>query len=338
LSDIVRNPAFAAGEVERLRGQQLARISSELNNPNAIAGRTLMPLLFGSTHPYGVPPSGLGDPAVVAKVTREELMSFHSQWLRPDTARIVVVGNTTMAAIVPLLEKSFGTWTAPAALKPLKAFGVATPAPKSRIVLVDRPKSPQSVISAGQILDAKGRDDLVTLQAANEILGGSFLSRINTNLRETKGWSYGVRSQVFEYLESAPFNIRAPVQADRTGDSIKELLSDMKAFLGDRGVTAAELERTVNGNVRELPGSFETSGAVLGGVLNIVNFSRADDYYEKLAGKYTAMTAAEIDAAGRAKLDPSKLLFVIVGDASVVRPQLDQLGLDVEVIAAPVLQ
>jgi len=112
----------------------------------------------------------------------------------------------------------------------------------------------------------------------------------------------------------------------------------MKAFLTDKGVTAAELERTVNGNVRELPGSFETSGAVLGGVLNIVNFARPDDYYEKLAGKYTAMTAAEIDAAGRAKLDPAKLLFVVVGDASVVKPQLEQLGLPVEVIAAPVLK
>jgi zinc protease len=337
LSDIVRNPAFEAGEVERLRGQQLARISAELNNPNAIAGRTLMPLLYGAAHPYGVPPSGLGDPAVVQKVSRAELAAFHSQWLRPDTARIVVVGNTTMAALVPMLEKSFGGWKAPAMPKPTKDFTAATPAPKQRIVLVDRPKSPQSVISAGQILDAKGRDDLVTLQAANEIFGGNFLSRINMNLRETKGWSYGVRSQVLEYLESAPFRITAPVQADRTGDSIKELLSDLKAYLTDKGVTAAELERSVNGNVRELPGSFETSGAVLGGVLNIVNFARPDDYYEKLAGKYTAMTAADIDAAGRSKFDPAKLLFVVVGDASVVRPQLDQLGLDVEVIAAPAL-
>ena len=159
------------------------------------------------------------------------------------------------------------------------------PAAKSRIVLVDRPKSPQSVISAGEILDAKGRDDLVTLQAANEIFGGSFLSRINTNLRETKGWSYGVRSQVFEYLESAPFNIRAPVQADRTGDSIKELLADMKAFLGDKGVTAAELERTVNGNVRELPGSFETSGAVLGGVLEHRQFLAAGRLLRKARGQ-----------------------------------------------------
>ncbi|MDZ4739165.1 MAG: pitrilysin family protein [Alphaproteobacteria bacterium] len=338
LADIVRNPAFEAGEVERLRGQQLARISGEFNNPNAIALRMLVPLLFGAAHPYGVPISGTGDPAVVARVTRAELAAFHSEWLRPDTARIIVVGNTTLASITPLLEKSFGGWKAPAAARPTKSFNVATPAPKSRIVLVDRPKSPQSVISAGEILDAKGRDDLVTLQAANEVLGGSFLSRFNTNLRETKGWSYGVRSQVLEYLESAPFRILAPVQADKTGDSIKELLNDMKAFLTDKGVTAAELERTVNGNVRELPGSFETSGAVLGGVLNIVNFARPDDYYEKLAGKYTAMTAAEIDAAGRAKLDPAKLLFVVVGDASVVKPQLEQLGLPVEVIAAPVLK
>jgi predicted Zn-dependent peptidase len=194
------------------------------------------------------------------------------------------------------------------------------------------------VIAAGQILDAKGRDNLVALQAANEVLGGSFLSRFNMNLRESKGWSYGVRSSIPEYLESAPFSIRAPVQADKTGASIKELLTDMKAFLSDKGVSAAELERTINGNVRGLPGSFETSGAVLGGVQNIVTYGRADDYYEKLAGQYSALTMSSLDDAARSKLDPAKLLFVVVGDASVVKPQLDDLGMSVEVIAAPTLK
>jgi zinc protease len=338
MADVVRNPAFEAGEVERLRGQQLARISSELNNPNAIGSRVMWPLLFGSAHPYGVPPSGTGDPTVVAKVSREELSAFHGQWLRPDNARLVVVGNTTLAEIVPLLERSFGNWKAPVTALPAKKFDVQVPAAKSRIVLVDRPKSPQSVILAGAVLDAKGRDDLVTLQAANEVLGGSFLSRLNTNLRETKGWSYGVGSGISEYLEAAPFNIGAPVQADKTGESITELLSDIKAFLNDKGVTAAELERTINGNVRGLPGSFETSGAVLGGVYSIVDFGRPDDYFETLAAKYQAMTAAEVDAAARAKLDPKKLLFVVVGDATVVKPQLEKLKLPIETVPAPSLK
>jgi zinc protease len=336
-ADIVRNPKFEASEVERLRGQQLARIASELNNPNAIASRTLFPILYGKDHPYGVPPSGTGEASVVKALTREQLAQFHAQWLRPDNGRFFVVGDATLAQVVAALEKSFGDWKAPATALPKKSFDVASPKHKSRIVLVDRPKSPQSLIVGAQLLDAKGRDDLVVLRAANEVFGGSFLSRINMNLRETKGWSYGVRSQVLNPLESAPFNISAPVQSDRTGDSVKELVSDLKAFLGNKGVTPDELKRTVNGNVRGLPGRFETSGAVLGGLQTIVNYGRTDDYFETLAARYQALKASDLDNAARAKLDPSKILWVIVGDASVVKAQLDQLKLPVEVVPAPAM-
>lgn len=338
LSDIVRNPKFDPSEVERLRAQQLAGIASELNNPNAIASRTVWPLVFGAAHPYGVPPSGTGDPAVVQRLTRDELVAFHDNWLRPDNARIFVVGDTTLAEITKVLDKAFGDWKAPATPLPKKSFDVATPKAANRIVLVDRPKSPQSVIVGVELLDAKGRDDLVTLRAANEVLGGSFLSRFNMNLREDKGWSYGVRSTVQNYLESAPFNINAPVQADRTGDSVKELITDMKAFLSNKGVSAEELERTINGNVRGLPGRFETAGAVLGGLQTIVNYGRPDNYYETLPAKYQALTSKDLDDAARGKLDAGKLTWVIVGDASVVKSQLDQLGLPVEVVPAPALK
>ena len=335
LADVVRNPAFEASEVERLRGQQLSRISSEFNNPNAIGGRILLPALYGDAHPYGVPPSGLGDPAVVAKVSRDDLNAFHQAWLRPEKARIVVVGDTSLAEVTALLEKSFGNWTAPSAAAGKKSFTTAIPKPKKRIILVDRPKSPQSVILAGQVLDAKGTDDLVTLLAANEVYGGNFLSRINMNLRETKGWSYGVRSNVNLNVESVPFVITAPVQSDKTGDSMKELIADLTAYLGPKGTTEEELVRTVNGNVRRLPGSFETTSAVFGGVTSILNFGRPDDYYEQLPAKYAAMKAADIDAAGRAKLNVDNLLWVVVGDASVVKSQLEALGMPVEVVPAP---
>ena len=338
LADVVRNPKFDPSEVERLRSQQLAGIASEFNNPNAIASRTVWPLVFGAAHPYGIPPSGTGDPAVVARLTRDELAAFHDAWLRPDNARIFVVGDASLADVTKVLEKSFGDWKAPSTPLPKKSFDVASPKASNRIVLVDRPKSPQSVIVGVELLDAKGRDDLVVLRAANEVLGGSFLSRFNMNLRETKGWSYGVRSTVQNYLESAPFNINAPVQADRTGDSVKELIADMKAFLSDKGVSAEELERTINGNVRGLPGRFETSGAVMGGLQTIVNFGRPDDYFESLPSKYQALTVRNLDDVARAKLDAAKLLWVIVGDASVVKPQLDQLNMQVEVVAAPTLK
>ncbi|AJA10471.1 peptidase M16-like protein [Sphingopyxis fribergensis] len=333
LADYIRNPAFDAKELERVRAQQLNRLKAELNNPNAIASRVLMPVLYGADHPYGIPPSGLGDAKSVAAVTRDQLAAFHSTWIRPDTARVFVVGDTTLAEVKKQLDATLGQWQAPTTAKPVKHFEVVIPAPKPRILLFDRPKSPQSVILAGKVLDAKGGDKLEVLRSANDIFGGNFLSRFNTNLRETKGWSYGVRSRISGDQDRLTWVAVAPVQADRTGDSIKELQSDLKGFLGDRGVTKEELERTINGSVRELPGSFETSGDVLGGLRQIVKFGRPDTYYETLPATYEAMTAPEIDAAARKALSTDDLVYVVVGDAAVVKPQLDGLGLPVETVS-----
>ena len=334
LADYIRNPAFDANELDRVRAQQLNRLKAELNNPNAIASRVLMPVLYGADHPYGIPPSGLGTTSAVTAATRDQLAAFHSAWIRPDNARIFVVGDTTLKDVTKQLDAAFGNWKAPAAAKGTKHFETPIPAPKPRILLFDRPKSPQSVIMAGKVLAAKGTEDLEVLRSANDIFGGNFLSRFNTNLRETKGWSYGVRSRISNDSDRLTWVAIAPVQADRTGDSIREFQSDLKAYLGNKGTTKEELERTINGSVRELPGSFETSTDVLGGMRQIAKFGRPDDYYEKLPATYEAMTAAEIDAAARKALSTGDLVYVVVGDASVVKPQLDGLGLPVE-IATP---
>lgn len=330
LADYIRNPAFDAKELERVRAQQLNRLKAEMNNPNAIAPRLMAPMLYGTDHPYGIPPSGLGDAKAVEAATRDQLAAFHATWIRPDNARIFVVGDTTLTEVKKQLDASLGAWKAPATAKPVKNFDIAIPAPKPRILLFDRPKSPQSVILAGKVLDAKGRDSLEILRSANDIFGGNFLSRFNTNLRETKGWSYGVRTRISGETDRLSWVAVAPVQADRTGDSIRELQSDLKSFLTEKGVSQAELERTVNGSVRELPGSFETSTDVLAGLRNIVKFGRPDNYYETLPATYEAMTAAEIDAAARRALSTDDLVYVVVGDAAVVKPQLDGLGLPVE--------
>ncbi len=335
LADYIRNPAFDAKELERVRAQQLNRLKAELNNPNAIASRLIAPMLYGADHPYGIPPSGLGDAKAVTAATRDQLAAFHSDWIRPDNARVFVVGDTTLAEVKKQLDATLGQWKAPKTAKPVKNFNVAIPTPKPHILLFDRPKSPQSVILAGKVLDAKGGDKLEVLRSANDIFGGNFLSRFNTNLRETKGWSYGVRSRISGETDRLSWIAVAPVQADRTGDSIKELQNDLKSFLADKGVTKDELERTVNGSVRELPGSFETSADVLGGLRTIAKFGRPDNYYETLPATYEAMTAAEIDAAARSALSTDDLVYVIVGDAAVVKPQLDGLGLPVE-IAKPI--
>ncbi|HZW14701.1 MAG TPA: pitrilysin family protein, partial [Brevundimonas sp.] len=331
LSDVVRNPAFAPGEVERLRAQRLSSIANERTSPNAIAVRALPPLLYGEDSPYGRPFTGTGDETSIAALTRADLAAEHAAWIRPDNAKIFVVSDLPLSEITSQLEAAFGDWRAPATPKGVKSFSGDLPATPSRIVLIDRPQSPQSLIYGGMALPLSGTDDLLTLNTANSILGTDFLSRINADLRETKGWSYGVRGRVTAMEHQVPYLISAPVQANRTGESIAALLEQYNGFLGANGVTPAELERTINGNTRSLAGSFETSGDLLGALRSNDLYQRPDDYYETLSSRTRALTAAELDAAARAVIDPSRFVWVVVGDASVVQPQLEALGLPVEV-------
>ncbi len=335
-ADVVRNPAFAPGEIERLRTQQLTGITAELNNPNALANRAANPALYGPNHPYGAV-SGSGTIGSVRAITRDDITGFYGRWIRPDNAAIYVVGDTDLRTVIAELNRAFGDWRAPSVPKGVKDFSVAIPPANPRILLVNRPNSPQSVILAAQAMGVSGRDDLTTLRQANDVLGGSFLSRINTNLRETKGWSYGSRSQIGGEEERLLFRVFAPVQADRTADAIREVQAEVSRFIGDGGVTPEELTRTTNESVRGLPGDFETSGAVLGGIINIVELGRPDSFYEDLAARYRAMTAEEMNAALRAEVDPAKFTYIIVGDATIVAPQLDALGLPVETIEAATL-
>ena len=332
LADVIKNPAFATNELERVRVQQLTRIKSENNQPQGIAVRRLPPLLYGKGHPYGGPQTGSGYAETVAAIGRDDVVNFHTSWVHPAKAEIFVVGDTSLKEIKPMLEVRFGKWTSNAAPAPAKNFAVAVPAPESRILLIDSPNSPQSLVLAGLVLDAKGSDDLLTLRAANEIFGGDFLSRINMDLRETKGWSYGVRSQVNGAEDRVPFYMFAPVQTNQTGPSVKVLMDQLKDFNGAKPVTAEELEKTIKGNVLELPGSYEQSSAVLRQMQSDRLNKRPFDYAETVAAKYTALTAKALNDEMRAKVDPSEITWLIVGDAAKVKPQLEALGLPIEMV------
>ena len=204
-----------------------------------------------------------------------------------------------------------------------------------RILLVNRTGAPQSSILGFQLLPVDPRGDVVPLSAANDVLAGNFLSRINMDLRESKGWSYGVsgRPQLLE--KAVPYVISAPVQADRTGDALAELNAQVGDFLSTKGVTQEELTRTIAKNINELPGRFETSDTVLNAMMAMDLFDRPDDYYEKLAPEYRAQTAASLDAAARKVIDPKAFTWIVVGDAAKVRPQLEKLGIPIEVVEAP---
>ena len=331
LSDVVRNPASAPAEVERLRAQRLAALAAEKTQPASLAARALPPLIYGENTPYGRPFNGAGTPESITALTREDLIAEHAAWVRPDNARVFVVSDLPLSEVTARLERAFGDWRAPAAPRGTKTFPSEVPATSARIVLIDRPQSPQSIIFGGAVLPLSGTDDLLTLNAANSVLGTDFLSRINADLRETKGWSYGVRGTVNSLEHRVPYIVSAPVQANRTGDSIAALIAQYERFLTEDGVTAEELERTINGDTRGLAGSYETSGQILGALRSNALYGRPDDYQETLASRTRALTAADMDAAARAVIDPDRFVWVVVGDASVVRPQLESLGLPIEV-------
>ena len=330
MADIVKNPAFNADDIERIRIQQLTAIEREENDPLSIASNALPPLVFGSEHPYGRGLSGNGTKQAVSTISRDDLQAFHERWMHPAKATIFAAGNIGKQELVDKLELRFGRWKGEGKAAPAKNFDAAIPEAEGRIIAIHRPNSPQSIILAGQVLPYKGSDDLLTLDAANEILGGNFLSRINMDLRETKGWSYGTRNTVLRGEDRALYTIRAPVQTNQTGPAVAAIDAQVRDFLGDKGVTPAELERTVNGNVRQLPGQYERTPSILSQMQADVMFGRPSDYAETIADRYQALTAEELNKAMADAIEPEKFTWVIVGDVNKIRGQLDALAMPVE--------
>jgi zinc protease len=334
LADVVQKPGFRTDDIERVRAQTLTGIAALQKDPTRVGRRVLPDALYGASHPYGGPPGG--DPKAIAAFSRADLAGFEQRWLRPDTLKIFIVSDRPLTEVQPLIEARFGHWTTPAAPKGTKTFAALPPRPASpRILLVNRPGAPQSSILGAQLLPIDPKGDIIPFDTANDVLGGTFLSRLNMDLRESKGWSYGVSGDESLMLHAVPYVISAPVQADRTGDSIAELNKQIGEFLTTKGVTQEELSRTVANDINGLPGDFETAGAVLGAMMNIDMLQRPDNYYATLPAQYRAQTTATLDRAARAALDPKAFTWIVVGDAAKVRPQLEKLGMPIEVVEAP---
>lgn len=326
LGDVVRRPTFAEEEIERQRALILNGIQQEKANPVSIAVRLLPPLIYGDDHAYGIPLTGSGVEEVVENISRNDLVGFKETWMRPDNGAIFVAGDTTMAEIKPLLERAFGNWRVSGS-PPSKQIAETTLPDGQRTVLIDRPGSPQSFILAGHAAPPTGAENNIAIGAMNEILGGGFVSRINLNLREDKGWSYGSRTLILDAKGQRPFIVFAPVQTDKTGASLAEIKNEFAAYLGDKPATADELNRVVLDNVRSLPGQYETAGAVLGSLLSSSRYGRPLNYPETLPEKYQTLSTADIAAAADEVLAPESLVWVIIGDAEKIRAEVEAAGI-----------
>jgi len=333
-SDIVQNPAFDENELVRLRTQTLAQIAQEKAQPVAIALRELPPLIYGEDHPYGIPFTGSGREDTVKAISREDLLAFQQSWLRPDNAKIFVAGDVTMDEIKPVLEKAFGKWQAPGTPKGVKQLGVVDRADGGRVIIYDRPGSPQSMILAGHVAPPSGAENAIAIDAMNDVIGGQFTARVNMNLREDKGWAYGA----FTFLQGArgqrPYIVYAPVQTDRTGDSLKEIIKELDAFTGERPASDEEVSRVVNNSIRSLPGQFETSGAVLNALLQNERYGRDARYQSTLTAEFRGLDTEQVRAAAQEVIHPGSLTWLVVGDASKIESQIREAGFEnVEVLS-----
>jgi predicted Zn-dependent peptidase len=334
MADVIRQPAFRADDVERVRTQLVTAIEEARSDPDSMAQRAYMREVFGASHPYGT--TALGDGQAVAHFSRDDLVTFYNRWLRPDKAQLFVVSNLPLSEVQAQLEAAFGSWRAPAVPAGEKQFGALPARPTApKIVLIDRPGSPQSVIFGGELTPLDPRADIVPYSAGSDVLGSGTFSRINQDLRETKGWAYSPYSTAVLRGRAVPYLIDASVQADRTGDSVAELTSIVKGLLGPNKVTPDELKLSVASATGALPGEFQTSESVLGAMESNALYGRPDNYYELIADRYRALTPGRVDQALARMIDPNALVWVVVGDAAKVRPQLDKLGMPIEVIPAP---
>jgi zinc protease len=327
LADIVQRPAFATPDLERLRRNQLAGIAQEKAQPQALALRILPPALYGANHPYGKPFSGSGTEASIKSISPDDIKNYAAQWLRPDNVTLYVSGGVEMPQLKQLLEKHFGSWRAPNVPRATKAALTAPVATAARLAIIDKPGAEQSYILAGRISSRGNSPAYFAEQIANDVLGGAFTARINMNLREDKHWSYGAFSFMPDAQGPRPWLILAPVQTDKTIESITEVLRELREFKSTRPATAGEIDRQVKSNVRSLPGAFETVGSLVGSMLSNAAMGRTPDFVAQVKQNYEAVTPAQISAAANDVFRSDDLLWVVVGDRSKIEGALRKLNL-----------
>lgn len=322
MADVVLRPTFPAAELERRRTELLVEFSRLSDDPGTIARLAFPHALFGPEHRYG---TGLvGRMAFVKAVNREQLAAFHASRYRPEKAAFIVVGDVKVDEVVGLLEAQFGSWKATG---PVEESGVAAPAqhgPRT-VYLVDKPGAAQSVIRIGRVGVDRATPDYFALEVLNTILGGSFTSRLNQNLREKNGYTYGARSGFDMRRLPGPFVATAAVQTDKTAEAVREFFVELDGM--KKPVPEGELIKARNNVAYGFPSSFATNQDVAGQLEEQLLYGLPDDYYATYVDKILAVTPAEVQAAAEKQLQTDSVAVVIVGDVKVIRPKLEALKL-----------
>ena len=333
LSDVIMRPRLDDKDIERKRGQWLASIAQEKARPNTLVRRLAGPALYGAGHPYAVPPSGTGSEDGITALRRDDMTRWLEEWIRPDNATLIVVGDTDLAELTPRLEKAFAGWKAPAAPITHASVPVVKPQERPRVLLVDQPGAIQANILVGELVPSSMDPGEIELEIADGVLGGPFSSRINMNLREDKHWSYGAHSAIASALGQRVWSASTAVQIDKTAESLEELRREITEYVTAKAPARPEELATLQATtVRGLPGSFETGDAILTTLGRIVLYHRPDDYPQQRATRIGTLAVDQLTAALRA-IQPTALTWIIVGDLKKIEAPVRALELgDLKVV------
>ena len=325
LSDVVLAPAFPADMVSLEKKRQIADIAQEKADPRTVALRVLPRLLYGERHAYSLPLTGSGHEQTVESITRADLQRWHRTWFKPNASTLIVTGDVTMAQLKPALEKAFGRWAK--GDTPKKQLGAAARAAGAKVYLIDKPDAPQSVIVAAHVTEKGGAPQDLAMATVLRNFGGMSTSRLNRNLRLDKHWSYGAGAQMPNARGPRPFFVVAPVQTDKTKESMVEIAKELRDVAGERPIAGEEFQSVMRNATLGLPGRFETLDALERAAIDIISFGYPDDYYSTYAKNVRALDEKALADAARTFIKPADVVWVVVGDLRKVEAGIRELSL-----------
>jgi zinc protease len=315
MADVALRPTFPKDELDRQRQQRLTSLLQGRDDPPTISSVAFSRILYGKGHRYGTPQMGTAE--TIKTLTSDDLRGFYTSAFRPENAVLLAVGDITADKAMPLLEKNFGAWKASGAAAVEKLPPTDEP-PTRQVYLIDKPGAAQSQIRIGRIGVPRSTADYFPLQVLNTILGGSFTSRLNNNLREVHGYTYGAASTFDMRGSAGPFYATAGVQTDKTAEALKEFFIELNAIL--KPVPAEELARARNYVALRYPSAFETTGDISRRLEDALVYKLPDDYFAKYVQNIQAATAADVQRVAQKYIKPDHLAVVVVGDLKAIEP------------------
>jgi predicted Zn-dependent peptidase len=327
VADVLLNPSFPEKEFNRLKTEHLNIILQEKAEPFGIALRVLPKILYGPGHPYGNPITGSGYKTTVETITLDDIHNFYNTWFKPNNATLVIVGDVEMNSLIASLETKLTGWKKGSVPKNEIAQLKSTTGQK--IYLIDRPESTQSLVVAGYLITPYGQVFQPALTALNNLFGGDFISRLNMNIREDKHWSYGAGSFVLDAKGQRLFIAFAPVQMDKTRETIQEIQKELASIISDKPVTADEFARVQKNMLLQLPGMWETNSSVAGSLNEKIVFNLSDDYFKTYDVKVRNLTRDELQQVGSQVIKPDQAVYFVVGDKSKIIDSLKETGYEI---------